>query len=232
MRIQLWIVGLAALANAGAASRLARADAVRSNREANIELAPDVGFGSRPAEGGHGATYSVGFVYGAHIQVPLLRFLRFSAYYSHLSQSITVAPGTLGGGAPVQPLGDLDSYVIGARVQPTLHLSDRLRLWANLGAAWGVMTAPALRVPAAPPFDVGRHGDAFFELPFGAGGEYDFWPQWASITTDVALGPVIGGFDLDRPRQTIDASGRLVSVPTLPPASSSWSVTIGVALHL
>jgi hypothetical protein len=201
--------------------------------EPDVVLAADVGVASRPAESGHGVSYSAGFAYGGHIQVPLFRhFLRFSTYYAHLSQSIDVDRGALGGDAPVVPLGDLDSYVIGARLQPVLHFSDRLRVWANVGVAWGIMTAPALRVDAALPFQVGPHGAAYVEFPFGVGGEFDFWPRWAGITADLTAGPGLNGFDLGTPQQTIDASGRLIAVRSLPPTRSVWSATAGLTIHL
>jgi hypothetical protein len=232
---------IAALAAAFAVTvaRRARADELKgwkgtlpSPREANVELGPDIGLTLRPASSGHGVTYDLGFAYGAHVQVPLLRVLRMSAYYSHAAQAIHVDPGVLGAGAPVVPLGDMDSYVIGLRVQPAFHFNDRLRVWANLGVAWGVMTAPDLRVLATPPFGVAKHGDAFVEFPFGFGGEFDFWSRWAGITADVAVGPVLGGFDIANPVQTIDGSGRLVGVPSLPPFGSVWTATLGLALHL
>jgi len=238
-RIHVGVLGPLALAFAVTSARSARADVLvgwkgtlPSPSEASVELAPDIGIASRPAQGGHGVSYALGFTYGAHVQIPLLRFLRLTAYYSHTDQTIDIDRGVLGGGAPVTPLGDLDSYVIGARVQPAFHFSDRLRVWANLGVAWGVMTAPALRVSTTVPFDVGPHGDAYVEFPFGVGGEFDFWARRAGITADIAVGPVVGGFDLNRPRQAIDGSGRLVSVPTLPPFGSVWTGTLGLAIHL
>jgi hypothetical protein len=223
----------------GSAPRAARADTLvawrgtlPSPNEANVELGPDVGVASQPAQSGHGVTYALGFAYGAHVQVPLLRLLRMSAYYSRASQTVDVARGALGGGAPVTALGDLESYVIGTRIQPAFHFSDRLRVWANLGVAWGVMTSPVLRVSAPIPFDVGQHADAFVVFPFGVGGEFDFWSHWAGITADFAAGPVIGGFDLDRPERVIDGSGRLLAVPTIPPFASIWTATFGISLHL
>jgi hypothetical protein len=224
---------------ASAAPRAARADVLVGWRgtqpspdEANVELGPDVGMAARPAQSGHGVTYALGLTYGAHVQVPLLRLLRMSAYYTHAAQTIDIDRGALGGGAPVTALDDLKSYVIGLRVQPAFHFSDRLRVWANLGVAWGMMTAPVLRVSAPMPFDVGQHADAFVEFPFGVGGEFDFWAHLAGITADFAVGPVVGGFDLDQPERVIDGSGHLVGVPTLPPFSYVWTATFGLVLHL
>jgi hypothetical protein len=222
-----------------AAPRAARADVLvgwrgtlPSPNEANVEIGPDVGVTSRPAVSGHGATYSLGLAYGAHVQVPLLRILRVSAYYSHAAQPIEIDRGALGGGAPVTAEDDLKSYVIGLRVQPAFHFSDRLRVWANLGVAWGMMTSPVLRVSAPLQFEVPQHADAFVEFPFGVGGEFDFWAHVAGITADFTAGPVLGGFDLDRPNWVIDGSGRLVTVPSLPPFSSVWTATVGLAIHL
>jgi hypothetical protein len=235
VRIQ---VGLLAAAMLVMAPRAGRAEApvpwwgAPSGREALVELVPDIGIASRPAESGHGVTYATGLAYGAHVQIPLLRVLRLSTYYAHLSQTIHVDRGALGGGAEVTPVDDLDSYVIGLRVQPILHLSDRLRLWANVGVAWGIMTAPPLRMSPPVSVVVGEHGDAFVEFPFGAGGEFELWPRWLGITADVTAGPVLDGFDLSVPRQAIDASGRLVAVPNLPPFSSMWTATVGLSLLL
>jgi hypothetical protein len=236
VRIEIAALGAAIVTIVG--PRLARADApvpwwgAPSGREATVELVPDIGVAWRPAATGHGVRYGVGLTYGGHIQIPLLRVLRLTTYYEHLRQSIEVDRGALGGGAEVTPLDDLDSYVIGARLQPVYHVSDRLRFWANVGVAWGIMTAPKVRVSAPISVDVGMHGDAFVEFPFGAGGEFEFWPGTLGITADAAAGPALSGFDITVPRQAIDASGRLVSVPTLPPFGSTWTATIGLAIHL
>jgi hypothetical protein len=214
-----------ALASLGAVRAAVAADP-------DVELGPDFGAARRVAASGYGVTYDAAFAYGAHIQVPIARLLRFTAYYARIAQRIDMRPGALGIGAPVSPKDELDSYVIGARLQPTVHLSSRLRLWLDLGAAWGVMTSPVLHVDAAAPYEVGRHPEAFAEFPFGAGGEFDWWPERAGVTVDVTGGLISGGFDQADRLQTIDASGRLVAVPPLPSFSSSWSATLGIVLHL
>jgi hypothetical protein len=196
----------------------------------DVELGPDVGVVSRPAEGGRGATYGTAVAYGAHVQIPAVRALRVTLYYSRSSQSVEVDRARYG--APVTPQGRLESYVLGARIQPTFHVSERLRLWANLCVAWGIMTAPVLHVSAASPFDIGQHSDAFVEFPFGIGGEFDFWRNVAGVTLDLAAGPVSAGFDPTRRFQTLNASGKLVEVPSLPPFGSIGIATLGLSLHI
>ena len=226
VRITRWVFAAAALALFGAAPRLVRA------ADPNVELGPDVGILRRPAASGRGARYGTGFAYGAHVQVPVASFIRTTAYYVRTSQSLEIDPGTLGAGAPVIARDDLASYVIGLRIQPTFSPTDRLHLWLNLGVAWGVMTSPVLHVAAPTPFEVGRHGDAFVEFPLGVGGEFDWWPHRAGVTLDLAAGAVSGGFDSATRLYTIDAAGKLVSVPLLPPFASTWSAMLGIVAHL
>jgi hypothetical protein len=226
MRIRFLVAAGLACA-AGATASRARA----AERGHSVELGPDIGVIERPAENGYGVRYGAAVAYGAHIQIPLASFLRFTAHYARTSQEVELGPGALGTSAPVQANERLRSYTIGARIQPTWNASRRLHLWVNLGVGWGIMTAPGVHVAAPVPYAVGIHSAAFVEFPFGVGGEFDIVPGWAGLTLDLTAGPVSGGLDPSRRQQAIDAAGKLFEVPSLPAFRSTWSAMLGVVAH-
>lgn len=203
-----------------------------------LQLGPDFGLIQRPAQpNGAGITYAPGITYGAHAQLLTARWLRFSLYYLHARQPLEIPEGSLGGGAVVHPERDyLSSYVLGARLQPTLNLGQRLHLWVSAGAGWGKASAPPMQVgssSAANHIQAARREGVLVELPFGVGGSFDIIKKWLAVSIDATYAPLTNqSGDLYRDVQAIDASGRMVHIGPLPKLGPSMAATASVLIEL
>lgn len=202
-----------------------------------LQIGPDFGLIERPAQpNGAGVEYAPGITYGAHAQVSTARWLRFSLYYLHGSQPLTVPRGSLYEDATVHPERDrLSSYVLGARIQPTLNLGERLHLWASAGAGWGKVSVSAMQVGAGSgtTMQVGPREGVLVELPFGVGGSFDIIKRWLAISVDATYAPITNqSGDLYREVQAIDDKGRLHHVGPMPKLSPAMSATASILIEL
>lgn len=224
-----------AVALSFAVASLAPSARAEAAREPAVSIGPDLGVAWRAAKhDGSGIAYGAGAAYGAHAQMVLARWLRASIYWVASSHALDVPSGGLAAGGDVTPEGSLSSYVLGARLQPTLALGSRARAWLSVGAGWGKLRAPTLRV-ASPGGDVAsapRDG-VMLELPVGLGGQLDVYRRLVSVGADVAFGPVISQTgDLYDRVQVVDAGGRLGHVGGLPEPASSLTALLSVTLSL
>jgi hypothetical protein len=183
-----------------------------------VKLGPDIGVAYRPASSNDtGVKYHAGLAYGVHAQIPLLPWLRASTFvlWSHVGADYPA--GSIAPAAVVTANGDRRTYVIGGRLQPTLHPLPRLSIWANAGGGWGVVKSPSMHVAAATSFDVSSRDGVFVELGFGVGGEVELMPRRLAFGVDAVIGPVMSqSGDIYDPAQVIDASGHLAIAGGLP----------------
>lgn len=199
-------------------------------RHDRIALGAYVGLVARSANA-NGFSYAPGFAFGAHLDVPFVRWLSLSFHYLHASQSVSV-DGQAAFGTPgaVGVSDSLSSYELGARLQPTLSIGDRAAVWLNLGAAWGVVNFPTLSVPAPDPYVLGTPHHTFVEFPLGLGGQWEFVPQWLAVQANATFGVLVD--DSAPPVQSVTQAGLVVYTRALPGFSRSFVSTIGVVLKL
>jgi hypothetical protein len=176
------------------------------------------------------ATYAPGIAYGAHLVVPLAPWLSVAPYYLRATHGVRLG-GDLGAGAPLSRDGSLVSYELGLRVQPTLTFGPRARAWIGIGAAWGVLSYPAVNVAAADPYTIRTSDSVRLQVPFGLGGQYDVVRDWLAVEAGVSWGLGIDGSSTERV-QSISRSGQVVTTPRLPNATSSIVALGGVVLFL
>lgn len=226
-------ISVTVLAASLSATSLARAEDAPKGQ---LQLGPDFGLIRRAAQpNGAGIEYAPGMAYGAHAQILTAPWLRFSLYYLHARQPLTIPDASLYEGATVHPERDhLSSYVLGARIQPTLNLGERLHLWASAGAGWGKASAPAMRIGAASgTMQVGPREGVFVELPFGVGGSFDIIARWLAVSVDATYAPLTNqSGDLYREVQAIDAQGQLVHVHSMPKLGPSMVATASLIIEL
>lgn len=212
--------------------------AAESSPRGQVQIGPDFGIMQRQAQAnGSGIEYGPGITYGAHAQLLSARWLRFSLYYLHARQPLEVPGGAFGGFQTAQlESGFLTSYVLGARLQPTLNLGSRLHLWVSAGAGWGKVTAPAMTLESTSPERsalVAPREGVVVELPFGVGGSFDIIERWLAVSVDATYtsqtkqsGSIYGT------SQAVDSTGQLVEIGPLPKLGPGMTATASIVIEL
>lgn len=203
--------------------------------EPAVSLGPDFGFVARSAKSdGTGVGYGAGLAYGGHAQTIVARWLRVSLYALASSHALDLPARALTSDGDASADGSMSAYVLGARVQPTLALGRRARVWASVGAGWGKLRAPSMHV-AAPGggYSVAPRDGVMLEIPVGVGGQLDVVRRLVSVGADVAFGPIVAQTgDLYDRVQAIDASGRVTHVGGLPEPTTALTAVVSVTLSL
>jgi hypothetical protein len=200
-----------------------------------IALGPDVGFVARPAKGSStsGASYGAGLAWGLHGQILAARWLRVSAFYLHASQPVTLDPGALGVTSNVSGGGDLRSYLLGARLQPTWNPTSRVHVWASVGAAWGRLAIGEMQVEAPSRYTLPAREGVMVEVPLGVGGMVDVVPRWLGVGLDATWGPTMSqSGDVFSSTRGVDGNGRVQVAGGLPTIASSTTVLASISLEL
>ncbi|MBI4702809.1 MAG: hypothetical protein HY744_16945 [Deltaproteobacteria bacterium] len=213
--------------------------------ERHLELGGEVVWVSRPFVQGEAATavrYDPFVGFGLHLRWELLRFLRFHPYLVDVHHDVrvpsgalaTAAPGSVRPDATVSP-SSASTYVFGARIEPTLWLSDRARAWVGAGVGWGRFEFPAVTVtePGGAPFEVRSRSAVFVEFPISVGVAFDVVPRWLAVEYEIYGAPVVGqsGDALD-PFQAVDAAGTMRELGPLGAIEASFVHALGLALIL
>lgn len=203
--------------------------------QGQVQIGPDFGLIERPARANDASiAYEPGIAYGAHAQILTAPWLRFSVYYLRAQQPLTVPDGSLRAGTTVEGGKHLSSYVLGARVQPTLNLGSRLHLWANAGAGWGKVSVPALDLEdASGSMRVAERDGVLVEIPLGLGGSFDIIERWLAISVDATYAFALQqSGDVYRAAQVIDAKGAMTQVGPMPKLDSAMTATISLLIEL
>ena len=158
----------------------------------NVELTPLIGMVQRGAQGPQKVVkYDPGLAVGGRIKLPIVNWLQFAMYYLRVFQGVGVADGALERGAPVSVDGHLSSYVIGGRLEPTWHVTERLRLWVSAGGG-GVKFRPlACRCTPPHPTRSNLKKRCWSRSPSASGEISRSTPHWMSFAIDAAVGPVL-----------------------------------------
>jgi hypothetical protein len=166
--------------------------------------------------------------------IPIWAWLRIGAYYQRSSHSLDLPVGAVDVAGSSIDLGSVLAFSIGARIQPTLRPTDRLSLWASVGAGWGRITSPRMTVTSPThQYTVQEREGVFVEVPFGIGGAYEIIARWLCVTLDGTWGPNYAqSGSLYDPIQTVDNQGLLQRSPSMPKVSSTFTQMVGLMLLL
>jgi hypothetical protein len=182
------------------------------------------------------AGMSYGGAFGQTVQVRLrvANWLRVGAYYQRAYHTIGIPQG---GVAPPGAGVDLDStlaYSIGARLEPTIELSPRVRLWLILGAGWGRLTTPRMKVSSSTnKYTVMEREGVLAEFPMGIGGSFQVIPRWLAITFDTTIAPNYAqSGSLHEPTQYVDDRGVIGHTVPMPEIGATFAQMFGLSLLL
>lgn len=212
-----------------------RAPRARAPRLELFELGLDLGVAARPADS-DSIHYAAGPMYGVHGRVEVLPWLGVRALISNSVHAVEVDDAALLAGASAeQP--SLQVLEIGARVEPTLRLTPRARVWLGVGMAWNRIWADRATFSGRNVQGVDRTGVAV-KYAAALGGTYDVLPRWLALSLAVSashIGGQSGGmFD---ERQGIDEdvsrpNDPLVRIGALPDFRAAYDAVLSVGLLL
>lgn len=200
-----------------------------------VQIGPDFGFIARSAQSnGAGIAYEPGFVYGVHAQVLAAPWMRFSVYYLRADQPLTIPTGALRANTVAPDDLHVGSYVLCARLQPTLNLGSRFHLWANAGAGWGTITAPAFELKeGSTTMRVGSRSGVLVEVPVGLGGSFDIIERWLSVSLDATYAFLLEqSGDMYRDAQVVDSEGSMLHVGPMPKLGPAMTATLSLLIEL
>jgi hypothetical protein len=204
-----------------------------------IQIGGDAVFAVRTvhADNGSGITYSPTLGFGLHARWDMLSFLRFTAYFIDARHDVPKHAGVLS----CQPIacgslyvGSIHTFVFGARFQPMLRVTSRLRTWASFGIGWGRLEVPQMQVAdGSGTFPVYPRSDPFVEFPLGVGLSFDVIRDWLAVEYEFH-GAFISdqGGEAVNPILTVDAAGHTRQIGGFAPFAASFTNTLGLTLRL
>jgi hypothetical protein len=177
---------------------------------------------------------------GLHARWEIFDYLRFSAFFVHAEHELALQAGALGQPGPLtaEPREDgaptVRSLALGARLAPTLPLSERARSWLSVGIGYDRFDFDRMRVSdPRGEFTVRERGASYVEIPLGLGVSFDIIRRWLTIELETSGAFLLGeGGDATRDGQAIDAQGRRRNVGALPQTRGSFVQTLGLSLVL
>ncbi len=114
------------------------------------------------------------------------RWLRISACFQRGHSSVDIPSGAYDS----LDLGSALSYSLGARLEPTWHVTDRFRASLILGVAWGRLQVPRMTVhDAGAQYMVKPRSGSFLEYPLGIGVAVDILPNRLSVSFESTVAP-------------------------------------------
>lgn len=204
-----------------------------------IQLGGDAIYAVRTvhADNGSGIRYAPALGFGLHARWDMFSFLRFSAYFVDARHDVPKSAGVL----PCQPLacgalelGSIHTFVFGARFQPMVRVTTRLRTWLSLGFGWGRIEVPQMQVVGAKgTFFVRERADPFVEFPLGFGVGFDVIRDWLALEYEFH-GAFISdqGGEAVNPMLTVDADGHTRQIGGFPPFAASFTHALALTLRL
>lgn len=183
-----------------------------------------------PSQIGYGAALGETVQFKAQ----LWPWLRLGAYYQRAYHKVEIPTSSLRPPGTEIDLGSMLAFSIGARLEPTLVLTPRLRLWGILGIGWGRMTVGRMKVSVATgSYTVQEREGVLVEAPMGLGGAFHVIPGWLAVTFDTTISPNYAqSGSLHEPTQYVDSSGMMRHTEPMPELSYTFAQMFGVALLL
>lgn len=169
--------------------------------------------------------YLPGVFWGGHARAELTSFLGVRVYFSRGEHSVSLDPGSL---TPVTASqGNVTVSSIGSRIEPTLQIEDRARLFLGLGVAWSRLVAP--EPETEPRWRSFERSGVFLEWTAAVGALFDVIEDRAGVVLSVHGGTTSNAsgnaFDTT---QAIDHNGLRARVGGLPISETTFGVTAGV----
>lgn len=241
----LWVILLSGAARAEAPEPPARPPlppeppAAPLPWERHLEIGPDIAVVALPASTnaeakGTSARFYPALGFALHLNIELMRHLRFTAYVVDSRHGMSLPPGALGPPGEITDAA-VHTFRFGTRFSPTLPLTERARLWATAGVGWGRLEFSRMTVAEAghDPFTIRERAVAVVELPLGVGASFEVVPRWLSVQLELTYAFELGQYGTGQEgAQAIDAAGKKRSIGSLPRLDGLLVQTVGVSLLL
>lgn len=221
-------------------------------RHRKLVLGVDEGVVWRPAKDAVGVTYAAGLAWGVSGRIEPAPWLGVRLLTRYTRQRVTLETGALGTDETLRGVDldhpPLDSWLLGARVEPTWVVAPGLRLWAGVGAGWTTLQtdAPIGSLPRAVcaqncAVRTGRRTGTLVEIQGALGLGYDLIRErlLAGFTlTGATFTDQSGTLFTEKHHGNRDdelqafAAGRMYRLAPLPPFSGELGalVTLGLVL--
>jgi hypothetical protein len=181
-----------------------------------------------------GASYDAAFAQTAHLAIPVFPWVRIGVFFQHAYHGVNIPEGSLEPAGAGIDKGSMRAYTLGARIQPTLAVSRRLSLHLFLGAAWGRLTMPPMKVSSSSrSYELPERTGVFVEVPVGFGAAFEIIPHWLTITFDSTVAPNMAqGGSLFGRTQFVDSTGALDHTQPMPQLNLTWAQMFGLSVLL
>ena len=227
------------LAGTSAATQAHAKDEPEAGSAPQAELSALAGYGVRSAStddsvNPDGIGYDPAFQLSFQARGYVWSWLNFAAYYVRSSHEINLPHGAADINYEQIEMGKVLTYSLGARLEPSYHVSDELRTWLSIGIGWGRMSLDKVNVVEADrSYTIRERTGVFVEVPVGIGASYEVVPRWLAIQAeaDIAHLSKQSGKLFD-PTSYVDSQGTLDRVGPMPTQTISASFLLGVSLLL
>ncbi len=210
-----------------------------------LEIGASFAFVLRPFAEALGPTdisYAPAPGFQVHLHWPVFDWLRFNPYFLHAFQALEIPPGALTSGT-ANSIGaeatisdaSVATFVLGAKIAPTLNFSDRWRGWLTAGIGWGRFEFPTMTVTEndGTSYEIRERAAVVVEFPLGAGIAFDVIERWMSIHYEATAAPITGQSGAAHEVfQAVDADGEIRDVGGFGAIEASFVQTLGVSLIL
>jgi hypothetical protein len=208
----------------------------------HLEIGGDFAFVQRAAsqdDGGNASSirYAPALGFGVHARWELFKYLRFTAYFLDASHEVDMPAGVgyLGqSAASSYEIDKVHTFSLGARLSPTLPLTERARAWLTFGVGWGRLEFGEMSITeGSRVISIDERADAFVEFPMGVGASFDLIPRWLSVEVEIT-----GALVADQPGDALgnvqghDNEGHLHDIGGFPVVDGTFVQTVGLSLVL
>jgi opacity protein-like surface antigen len=229
----------ALLANSLLAVETFAADGAEAGAAPQAEISALAGLSARPAasdanENPDGIGYGPGLQLSFQARGYVWSWLNAAIYHRRASHEIDLPRGAAGLDYEHISMDKVLVYSLGARLEPTYHVSEAFRTWVSVGVGWGRMTLGKVHVQESDrSYTVPDRAGVFVEVPLGLGASYEVVPRWLAVQAeaDIAhLSNQSGGLHGSTPY--VDSNGSLHFAGPMPTQVVSGSFLLGVSLLL
>ncbi|MEZ4221448.1 MAG: hypothetical protein R3B13_11025 [Polyangiaceae bacterium] len=189
-----------------------------------ISVGLDMAVLERPS-GRDDVRYLHGLFWGGHARAELLDFLGLRIYFTRGDHSVGVDAGSLVPVEASQP--DVTVTSLGSRLEPTLRVTERARLFLGAGVAWSRLVAPELET--TPRYRSFERSGVFLEWTAALGAMLDVVEDRVGFVLSLHGGVTsnASGSAFDRV-QAIDHNGLRTHIHGLPIPETTFGATAGV----
>jgi hypothetical protein len=211
--------------------------------ERHLEVGASIALVIRPFANALGESeigYQPGPGLGVHLHWPIVSWLRFHPYFVLSTHLLDIPQGALQSGTPLSigpnatiSESSVTAFVFGAKLAPTLNITDRLRGWVAVGVGWGRFSFPEMTVtePNGATFLVRSRAGVLVEFPLGLGIAFDVIERWLEIEYEATAAPVTGqSGNAHEVFQAVDADGNIRDVGPFGAIEVSFVQTLGLSI--